>query len=110
MAIPGLVNTHHHLYQTLTRNLPAVQDRKLFDWLIYLYEVWRHVTPEGVDISAQVGLGELLLTGCTTSSDHFYIFPGGKSADLFVAHILKFLDSPTGIGKLGTEGRGIITH
>ena len=82
VVIPGLVNTHHHLYQTLTRNLPAVQDKKLFDWLLYLYEVWRHVTPEGVFVSAQVGLGELLLTGCTTSSDHFYLFPGGKSADL----------------------------
>jgi len=82
VVFPGFINTHHHLYQTLTRNLPAVQDSKLFDWLIYLYEVWRHVTPEGVAISAQVGLGELLLTGCTTSSDHFYLFPGGKSADL----------------------------
>jgi len=82
VVLPGFVNTHHHLYQTLTRNLPAVQDSKLFDWLLYLYEVWRHVTPEGVYVSAQVGLGELLLTGCTTSSDHFYLFPGGKSADL----------------------------
>ncbi|MBI5239474.1 MAG: 8-oxoguanine deaminase [Elusimicrobia bacterium] len=82
VVLPGFINTHHHLYQTLTRNLPAVQDSKLFDWLVYLYEVWRHVTPEGVNISAQVGLGELLLTGCTTSSDHFYLFPGGKSADL----------------------------
>ena len=62
VVFPGFINTHHHLYQTLTRNLPAVQDSKLFDWLIYLYEVWRHVTPEGVNISAQVGLGDLLLT------------------------------------------------
>ena len=82
VVLPGFVNTHHHLYQTLTRNLPAVQDKKLFDWLLYLYEVWRHVTPEGVFVSAQAGLGELLLTGCTTSADHFYLFPGGKSADL----------------------------
>ena len=82
VVVPGFVNTHHHLYQTLTRNLPAVQDKKLFDWLLYLYEVWRHVTPEDVYVSAQVGLGELLLTGCTTSSDHFYLFPGGKSANL----------------------------
>ncbi|MDD2773396.1 MAG: 8-oxoguanine deaminase [Elusimicrobiales bacterium] len=87
VVIPGMVNTHHHLYQTLTRNLPAVQDSKLFDWLAYLYEVWRHITPEGVNISAQVGLGELLLTGCTTSSDHFYLFPGGASADLIDAEI-----------------------
>lgn len=82
VAVPGFVNTHHHLYQTLTRNLPAVQDKKLFDWLIYLYGIWRNITPEGVYVSAQVGLGELLLTGCTTSSDHFYLFPKGKSADL----------------------------
>jgi len=82
VVLPGFVNTHHHLYQTLTRNLPAVQDRKLFDWLRYLYEVWRHVTPEGVYVSAQVGLGELLLSGCTTSSDHFYLFPGGRSGRL----------------------------
>jgi len=82
VVLPGFVNTHHHLYQTLTRNLPAVQDHKLFDWLLYLYEVWRQVTPEDVFVSAQVGLGELLLTGCTTSSDHFYVFPGGRSADL----------------------------
>jgi len=82
VVLPGFVNTHHHLYQTLTRNLPAVQDSKLFDWLRYLYQVWRHVTPEGVFVSAQVGLGELLLTGCTTSSDHFYLFPGGQSAEL----------------------------
>ena len=82
VVLPGFINTHHHLYQTLTRNLPAVQDHKLFDWLVYLYTVWRHLTPEGVFVSAQVGLGELLLTGCTTSSDHFYLFPGGKSADL----------------------------
>ncbi|MDD5656462.1 MAG: 8-oxoguanine deaminase [Elusimicrobia bacterium] len=82
VVLPGLVNTHHHLYQTLTRNLPEVQDSKLFDWLLRLYEIWRHLTPEGVFVSAQVGLGELLLTGCTTSSDHFYLFPGGASADL----------------------------
>jgi cytosine/adenosine deaminase-related metal-dependent hydrolase len=82
VVLPGFVNTHHHLYQTLTRNLPAVQDHKLFDWLIYLYQVWRRLTPEDVYVSAQVGLGELLLTGCTTSTDHFYVFPKGRSADL----------------------------
>jgi len=82
VAIPGMVNTHHHLYQTLTRNLPAVQNSKLFDWLLYLYEVWRQVTPEAVHISAQIGLGELMLTGCTTSSDHFYVFPHAQSKTL----------------------------
>ena len=82
VVFPGFVNTHHHLYQTLPRNLPAVQDHKLFDWLLYLYEVWRKITPECVNVSAQVGLGELLLTGCTTSSDHFYVFPRGISPEL----------------------------
>ena len=80
VVLPGFVNTHHHLYQTLTRNLPAVQDAKLFDWLIYLYEIWRKLNPEWVYYSAQVGLGELLLTGCTTSSDHLYVFPRKNSA------------------------------
>ena len=83
VVLPGFVNTHHHLYQTLTRNLPAVQDAKLFDWLVYLYEIWRGITPEAVYASAQVGLGELLLTGCTTSSDHLYLFPE-RNSSLFI--------------------------
>lgn len=72
---PGFVNTHHHFYQTLTRNLPAVQDAKLFDWLLWLYEVWRGLHPEAVRVSTQIALGELLLSGCTTTTDHFYVFP-----------------------------------
>jgi cytosine/adenosine deaminase-related metal-dependent hydrolase len=87
VVIPGLINTHHHLYQTLTRNLPAVQDSKLFDWLVYLYKIWRHIDQEAVYASAQTGLGEMLLTGCTTSSDHLYLFPGGKSANLIDTEI-----------------------
>ena len=75
VAYPGFVNTHHHFYQTLTRNLPAVQDAKLFDWLLWLYEVWRGLHPEAVRVSTQIALGELLLSGCTTSTDHFYVFP-----------------------------------
>jgi cytosine/adenosine deaminase-related metal-dependent hydrolase len=75
VVMPGMVNTHHHLYQTLTRNLPKVQNAELFDWLVYLYDIWKHVDPEAVYASTQVGLGELLLTGCTTSSDHLYLFP-----------------------------------
>ena len=78
VAYPGFVNTHHHLYQTLTRNLPKVQNAKLFDWLVGLYEVWRELDPEAVEVSTRVGLGELLLSGCTTTTDHFYVFP--KSA------------------------------
>ena len=75
VAYPGLVNTHHHFYQTLTRNIPAVQNEKLFDWLQWLYEVWRGLHPEAVRVSTQIALGELLLSGCTTSTDHFYVFP-----------------------------------
>ncbi len=82
MAIPGMVNTHHHLYQTFHRAVPMVQDAKLFDWLLGLYEIWRELTPEDVRISAQVGIGELLLTGCTTIADHFYVFPQGQSPHL----------------------------
>lgn len=77
VVYPGFINTHHHLYQTLTRNLPLVQNAKLFDWLIGLYEVWRELGPEAVEVSTRVGLGELLLTGCTTTTDHFYVFPAG---------------------------------
>jgi 8-oxoguanine deaminase len=82
VVIPGMVNTHHHLYQTLTRNVPAVQDAKLFDWLLHLYELWKNLTPEMVRVSALVGLGELLLTGCTMSTDHFYVFPKDQPGDL----------------------------
>lgn len=76
---PGLVNTHHHLYQTFTRNIPWAQDCELFDWLTTLYQIWRHLTPEDVYLSGLVGLGELLKSGCTTASDHFYVFPDGIS-------------------------------
>ena len=85
VIVPGMINTHHHLYQVLTRNLAAVQDAKLFDWLVYLYDVWKHVTPEDLHLAAQAGLGELLLTGCTTCADHHYLVPAGVSGDLFQA-------------------------
>jgi cytosine/adenosine deaminase-related metal-dependent hydrolase len=77
VVIPGMINTHHHLCQTLTRATPAAQDAKLFDWLVYHYTVWRHLTPETAGLGALVGLGELLLTGCTTSTDHTYLYPRG---------------------------------
>ncbi len=77
IVFPGMVNTHHHLYQSLTRAIPAVQEAPLFGWLKHLYTVWRHLTPEGVRISTQVACGELLLSGCTTTSDHLYLFPAG---------------------------------
>ena len=79
VVLPGLVNTHHHLVQTLTRATPAAQDAKLFDWLVYHYTVWRHLTPETAGLGATVGLGELLLTGCTTASDHTYLYPKGQT-------------------------------
>ena len=75
LVMPGMVNCHHHLYQTLTRNVPKMQDQELFPWLVNHYELWREITNEGVYISAKVGLLELLLTGCTTSTDHMYLFP-----------------------------------
>jgi cytosine/adenosine deaminase-related metal-dependent hydrolase len=81
IVLPGLVNTHHHLYQTLTRNIPAVQDAELFDWLKVLYRVWGELTEEGVYWSARVGLAELLLSGCTTSSDHLYLYPNDCAID-----------------------------
>src|SRR5438477_3201839 len=78
VVLPGLVNTHHHLTQTLSRNVPRVQEAPLFRWLLELYEVWRGTDEEAVEVAARVGLGELLLTGCTTSTDHLYLFPRGQ--------------------------------
>ncbi|MFN3346555.1 MAG: 8-oxoguanine deaminase, partial [Candidatus Bipolaricaulaceae bacterium] len=78
VMIPGMVNTHHHLYQTLFRAVPGAQDKKLFDWLVFLYERWRGIDEEAVYVSTVVGLTELLLSGCTTSTDHLYLFPKGR--------------------------------
>jgi cytosine/adenosine deaminase-related metal-dependent hydrolase len=82
VVYPGFVNTHHHLFQTLTRNLPRVQNAELFDWLLGLYEVWRHLAPDAVEISTRVGIAELLLSGCTTTTDHLYLFPRSAPAEL----------------------------
>lgn len=82
VVIPGLVNTHHHFYQTLTRNLPAVQNAKLFDWLIYLYEIWKNIDEEAVYYSSLIAMGELLKTGCTLSTDHHYLYPKSFTGDL----------------------------
>ncbi len=87
VVYPGFVNTHHHLYQTLTRNIPLVQDAKLFDWLIGLYEIWRELDDQAVEVSTRVGVGELLLSGCTTTTDHFYVFPRGARRDLLDAEV-----------------------
>ena len=82
VVIPGLVNTHHHFYQTLTRNLPAVQNAELFEWLIYLYDIWKNIDEEAVYYSSLLAIGELLKTGCTLSTDHHYVFPQNVSGDL----------------------------
>jgi 8-oxoguanine deaminase len=81
VVLPGLVNTHHHMYQTLTRAVPCVQDATLFDWLEGLYPLWARLTPEMLGISTQVAMAELMLSGCTTSSDHLYLFPNGCRLD-----------------------------
>ncbi len=78
VAVPGLVNTHHHLCQTLTRAHPAAADAKLFDWLTALYPVWAGLDAEAVHVAALVGMAELMLSGCTTTSDHHYLFPRGE--------------------------------
>lgn len=81
-ALPGFVNTHHHLYQTLFRGIKEVQEQPLFPWLIGLYEFWKHITPEAVYHGAAVGFSELLRTGCTLTSDHHYVFPADQPATL----------------------------
>ena len=81
LVVPGLVNTHHHMYQSLTRAIPAVQNAELFGWLRGLYPIWAGLTPEMVQVSTQVAMAELLLSGCTTSSDHLYIYPNGVRLD-----------------------------
>ena len=81
VILPGLVNTHHHLYQTLTRAVPAAQDATLFQWLKTLYPLWAGMTSEAIYTSALVGLSELVLSGCTTASDHLYIYPNDCRID-----------------------------
>lgn len=81
VLLPGLINTHHHFYQTLTRALPAAQDANLFDWLVTLYPIWARLTPQDIRISTQTALAELALSGCTTASDHLYIYPNGSRLD-----------------------------
>lgn len=78
IVTPGLVNTHHHLYQSLTRAVPGGQDALLFGWLRTLYPIWARFTPEHMFVSAQIGLAELALSGCTLSSDHLYLYPNGS--------------------------------
>jgi cytosine/adenosine deaminase-related metal-dependent hydrolase len=81
LVLPGLINTHHHLYQTLTRALPGAQDVELFDWLTRLYPVWGEMDDRAVHASARIGMAELVLSGCTTTTDHLYIYPNDSSLD-----------------------------
>src|SRR5512141_191874 len=99
LVLPGLVNTHHHLPQVLTRCVPRVQEAPLFRWLTELYPVWRGLDEEAVAAAASVGLGELLLTGATTTTDHLYLFPAGQQrlvdAEIRAARALGIRFHPT---------------
>jgi cytosine/adenosine deaminase-related metal-dependent hydrolase len=81
ILLPGLINTHHHFYQTLTRAVPDAQNANLFAWLVTLYPIWAGLTPDDIFISTQTALAELALSGCTTASDHLYIYPDGSRLD-----------------------------
>ena len=81
IVLPGLINTHHHFYQTLTRAVPAAQNANLFNWLKTLYPIWARMTPDDIFISTQTALAELALSGCTTAADHLYLFPNGSRLD-----------------------------
>ena len=81
VVMPGLINTHHHMYQSLTRVIPAAQNGELFNWLTNLYPIWANLTPEMVQVSTLAAMAELMLSGCTTSSDHLYIYPNGCKLD-----------------------------
>ena len=87
VVLPGLINTHHHFYQTLTRAVPAALNRELFPWLEALYPIWARLTPEALNLGMTVAMAELLLSGCTTTADHHYVFPAGleNSVDIEVA-------------------------
>jgi len=81
VVLPGLINTHHHMYQSLTRAVPAAQNGELFNWLNNLYPIWAGLTPEMINISTLTAMAELILSGCTTSSDHLYIYPNRTRLD-----------------------------
>jgi cytosine/adenosine deaminase-related metal-dependent hydrolase len=81
VVMPGMVNTHHHMYQSLTRAVPAAQDASLFGWLKVLYPIWAGLTPEMLRVSTRTAIAELMFSGCTTSSDHLYLFPNGCRLD-----------------------------
>ncbi len=102
IVTPGLVNTHHHLFQSLTKAVPGGQDALLFGWLQTLYPVWARYTPDDIRLSAQLGLAELALSGCSTSSDHLYLFPNG-------ARLEDTIDAATSIGLRFHPTRGAMS-
>ena len=81
VILPGLINTHHHFFQTLTRNLPGGQNAKLFDWLVHHYPIWARITPAGIRSATRTAIAELMLSGCTTASDHTYLWANGSRLD-----------------------------
>jgi cytosine/adenosine deaminase-related metal-dependent hydrolase len=91
IVIPGLINTHHHLYQSLTRCMKSVQNASLFDWLTALYPKWSQLTYDAVKLASQISIAELLLSGCTTTSDHFYLFP--QNSDVRIEAVLEAAES-----------------
>lgn len=110
VVLPGMVNTHHHMYQSLTRVVPGGQNHELFDWLVTLYPIWAGLTPEMVYISALTAMAELIRSGCTTSSDHLYIFPNGCRLDdtIRAAHEIGIRFHPTrGSMSLGRSKGGL---
>jgi len=110
IVLPGLVNTHHHFYQTLTRAVPAAQDANLFNWLTTLYPIWARMTPDDIFLSAQTALAELALSGCTTASDHLYLFPNGSRLDDEIAAVKEIglrLHASRGSMSLGESQGGL---
>jgi len=110
IVFPGFVNTHHHFYQTLTRAVPKAQDVNLFNWLVTLYPIWARLTPEDIRVSTQTALAELALSGCTTASDHLYLFPNGSKLDdeiLAAAEVGLRLHASRGSMSLGESDGGL---
>ncbi|OQY32350.1 MAG: 8-oxoguanine deaminase [Anaerolineaceae bacterium 4572_5.1] len=110
IVLPGLVNTHHHFYQTLTRVVPAAQDANLFNWLKTLYPIWARMQPEDIYTSAKIALAELALSGCTTAADHLYLYPNGSRLDdeIHAAHEMGLrLHASRGSMSLGESKGGL---
>lgn len=101
VVLPGLINTHHHFYQTLTRAHPAAIDRELFPWLRALYPLWARLTPDDLRLAVRVALTELLLSGCTTAADHHYLFPKGLESAVDIA-----VEEARALGMRMTVSRG----